>query len=217
MVSLITSSDDMKITGKGTAEAATSRRLSKERRRQQLLDTALQIIRNEGADRLTLGHLAAQAGVSKPITYEHFGTRAGLLIELYKLLDRQQVKALREALKSVQQNLSNTADVLATAYIHCSVDTGGEWHAVGAALSGSEEMGTVHQELLAGYAQLFVAVLAPHSPLPPADLHRCCVGLVGAGEALSVMMLGGQCSEQEAAQAFSALIRGGLGAPSPHP
>ena len=190
-------------------------RLSKADRRRQLLDRALVIIREEGADRLTLGHLAARAGVSKPITYEHFGTRAGLLIALYKLLDQQQVDTLREALQSVQQNLKDTADVLATAYIHCSVDTGGEWQAVGAALSGSEEMGAVHQELLAGYVQLFITTLAPHSALPPAELHRCCVGLVGAGESLSVMMLARQCSEQQAAETFSSLIRGGLNAPSP--
>lgn len=190
-------------------------RLSKAERRRQLLDWALVIVREEGADHLTLGHLATQAGVSKPITYEHFGTRAGLLAALYKSLDGEKVQALREALRSVQQNLGNTADVLATTLIHCSVDTGGEWHAVGAALSGSEEMSTVQQELLAGYAQLFASALAPHSSLLPVELHRRCVGLVGAGEALSVMMLGGQCSEQEAAEAFAALIRGGLGAPAP--
>ncbi len=192
-------------------------RLSKADRRRQLLETALVIIREEGADRLTLGYLAARAGVSKPITYEHFSTRAGLLTALYKLLDEQQVQTLRGALRSVQQNLKDTADVLATAYIHCSVDTGGEWHAVGAALSGSEEMGVVQKELLAGYVQLFIATLSPHSSLSPAALHRCCVGLVGAGEALSVMMLSGQCSELEAAQAFSSLIQGGLRTSSPQP
>ena len=203
-------------TSSKAPKRATSK-LSKAERRRQLLDTALLIIRQEGADRLTLGHLATRAGVSKPITYEHFGTRPGLLTALYKLLDEQQVQALREALMSVQRNLKDTADVLATAYIRCSVDTGGEWHAVGAALSGSEEMGGVQQELLAGYVQLFMATLAPHSSLPPAALHRCCVGLVGAGEALSAMMLGGQCSEPEAATAFSSLIQGGLRTSSPQP
>ncbi|MCC5667032.1 TetR/AcrR family transcriptional regulator [Nostoc sp. CHAB 5784] len=192
-------------------------RLSKADRRRQLLDMALVIVREEGADRLTLGHLAARAGVSKPIPYEHFGTRSGLLTELYKSLDKEQANALREALRSVQRNLEDTADVLATAYIHCSVDTSGEWHAVGAALSGSEAMGAVHQELIDGYVQLFVSALEPHSTLPPDELQRRCVGLIGAGEALSVMMIGGHCSEKEAAEAFSSLIRGGLCAPSPQP
>jgi AcrR family transcriptional regulator len=192
------------------ANQPVSGRRPKEARRRQLLDVALVIVREEGADRLTLGHLAARAGVSKPIAYEHFGTRSGLLAELYKSLDTEQVKSLREALKGVQENLRGTADVLATAYIHCSADTGGEWQAVGAALSGSGQMGAVHQELLDGYVQLFASALEPHSTLQPAELQRCCVGLVGAGEALSMMMIGGHCSEKEAADAFSSLIQGAL-------
>ena len=154
-------------------------RLSKAERRRQLLDMALVIVREEGADRLTLGHLAARAGVSKPIPYEHFGTRSGLLIELYKSLDKEQANALREDLRRVQRNLEATADVLAPAYIHCSADTSAEWHAVGAALSGSEAMGAVHQELIDGYVQLFVSALEPHSTLPPDELQRRCVGLIG--------------------------------------
>lgn len=199
------------------AHKTASGRLSKADRRRQLLDMALVIVREEGADRLTLGHLATRAGVSKPIPYEHFDTRSGLLTELYKSLDKEQASALREALTSVQRNLEDTADLLATAYIHCSADTSGEWHAVGAALSGSAEMGAVHQELIDGYVQLFVSALEPHSTLPPDELQRRCVGLVGAGEALSVMMIGGHCSETEAAEALSALIRGGLRAPSSQP
>lgn len=198
-----------------SAQKPTSSRLSKADRRRQLLEVALVIVREEGADFLTLGHLAVRAGVSKPIAYEHFRTRAGLLAELYKTLDQQQIAVLQEALQGGQQNLNDTATILAAAYIHCSADTSGEIYAVGAALSGSEEMGAVHQELLAGYVQLFAATLAPHSPLPAQELHRRCVGLVGAGEALSLLMVGGQCSEQEAAAAFAALIRGGVQALSP--
>jgi AcrR family transcriptional regulator len=193
---------------------AVSGRLSKADRRCQLLDTALVILREEGADRLTLGHLAARAGVSKPIPYEHFGTRSGLLIELLKWLDSQQVDALREALKSVRQDAGETADLLATAYIHCSADTSREWHAVSAALSGSGEMSAMHQELLDGYVQLFASALEPHTAMAPEELERRCVGLVGAGEALSKLMIGEKCSEKEAAAAFSALVRGGLVAPS---
>ncbi len=196
------------------AQKAVSGRLSKAARRLQLLDVALDIVREEGADGLTLGRLATRAGVSRPITYEHFGTRSGLLAELYKSLDQQQVQSLREAIQRVQQNLSDTADVLATAYIHCAADTSGEIYAVRAALSGSEEMGAVHRELLFGYVQLFAEVLSPHSLLSPDELHRRCVGLVGAGEALCLLMKGEQCPEPKAATTFAALIRCGLQAPA---
>lgn len=198
----------------GTTERSASRRLSKAERRRQLLDTALVIVRKEGADRLTLGHLAARAGVSKPVAYDHFGTRSGLLIELYKAIDREQANALRNALTTGERSLEETVEVLAAAYIHCSADTGGEWHAVGAALAGSEEKATVYQELLDGYVRLFASVLEPHSTLSPAELERRCVGLVGAGEALSAAMVRGDCSEAEAAEAFTSLIQGGLHAPS---
>ena len=197
----------------GATERSASRRLSKAERRRQLLDTALAIVRDEGADRLTLGHLAARAGVSKPVAYDHFGTRSGLLIELYKAIDREQADALRNALTTGERSLEETVEVLAAAYIHCSADTSGEWHAVGAALAGSEEKATVYQELLDGYVRLFASVLKPHSTLSPAELERRCVGLVGAGEALSAAMVRGDCSEAEAADTFTSLIQGGLRAP----
>ena len=207
----------VKQTSELPAHKAVSGRLSKADRRLQLLQVARDIVREDGADGLTLGRLATLAGVSRPITYEHFGTRSGLLAELYKLLDQQQVQALQEALRSVQQNLGETAKVLATAYIHCAAETSGEIYAVRAALSGSEEMVTVHRELLADYVQLFASALAPHSSLTPDELHRRCVGLVGAGESLCMMMVGGQSSESEVADAFYSLIRGGLQAPPPRP
>lgn len=191
-------------------DAPTSRRLSKAQRRNQLIDTALAIVRDEGADRLTLGHLAARAGVSKPIAYDHFGTRGGLLIALYKFLDDKQSNALREALSAGERSLDEVVDALARAYIHCAVDTGGEWHAIGAALAGSEEMAAVHQELIDGYVQLFASVLTPYTPLTATALERRCIGLVGAGEALSAAMVRGHCTEQAAADAFAAIMRGGL-------
>ena len=94
--------------------------------------------------------------------------------------------------------------------MHCAADTSGEWQAVGAALVGSAEKDAVYQELLDGYVQLFASVLAPYVTLAPAELQRRCVGLVGAGEALSAAMVRGDCTETEAAGALASLIAGGL-------
>lgn len=80
---------------KAAIDNRTKGRLSKSERRQQLLETARLIVREEGADRLTLGHLAVRAGVSKPVTYEHFETRTGLLIELYRWIDTERIAAFR--------------------------------------------------------------------------------------------------------------------------
>jgi len=51
----------------------------------------------------------------------------------------------------------------------------------------------------------------PHGRI---DLRRRrCIGLVGAGEALSAALVRGNFSEVEAAGVFASLIKGGLRAP----
>lgn len=189
-------------------------RMTKAERRRQLLDVALLLVREAGPDRLTLGRLAERAGVSKPVAYDHFGTRSGLLIELYKTIDLQQAEALRAALSDQSLSFGETVQRLADAYIHCSADTSGEWHIVGAALSGNVEMERVRQELVGEYVQLFAALLEPFGNIDKRELQRRCVGLIGAGEALSAMMVRGDCSEDEAGRSFAALIRNGLSAPN---
>ena len=197
----------------GRAGGAPPGRLSKAERRRQLLGTALRVVREEGADRLTLGRLAARAGVSKPVAYDHFGTRSGLLIELYRWIDTERVNAFRDAMATGERGLENTVEVLASTYITCASDMTDEFHAVGAALAGSEDKAAVFQELLDNSVQMFVSVLKPYSALPSAELVRRCMGLVGAGEALSAAVVRGRCSEAEAAEALGSLIQSGLRAP----
>ena len=65
-------------------------RLTREERRKQLIDVAWHIIREEGTDALTLGYLATQAGVTKPVVYDHFDSRSGLFATLYAEYDQRQ-------------------------------------------------------------------------------------------------------------------------------
>ncbi|RUQ60903.1 TetR/AcrR family transcriptional regulator [Azospirillum doebereinerae] len=178
-----------------------------------MLETALVIVREEGADRLTLGHLAERAGVSKPVAYDHFETRSGLLIELYRWIDIERVNAFRDAMATRERSRGEAVEALSVAYIRCAAETDGEFHAVGAALAGSEEKAAVFQELLENCVRMFVSVLKPHTKLPLDELERRCIGLVGAGEALSAAVVRGRCSETEAVAAFAAMIQGGLHTP----
>ena len=65
--------------------APTRRRLTREQRARQLLDVAWALVGDEGTDALTLGRLAEAAGVTKPVAYDHFVTRNGLLAALDSL------------------------------------------------------------------------------------------------------------------------------------
>lgn len=152
-----------------------TRRLAKAERQSQLLETALQVIRHAGAERLTRAHLAKCAGVSKPVVYDHFATRSALLIELYRWIDIDRVNAFRE-LMTGPLSREETAQLLASAYIQCASNNTDEFYTVGAALTGSDAKAAVFQELLDSCVQMFVSVLAP--PLQPAGaragaaLHR---------------------------------------------
>ena len=205
----------MKSAAKVVTAAPAPRRLPKAERRKQLLESALAVVREEGADRLTLGRLAERSGVSKPVVYDHFETRSILLIELYKWIDIERVNAFRDAMISSGQGTDETVEALAKAYIECAAETNGEFHAVGAALAGSEEKAVVFQELLDNCVRMFVSVLTPHSDAKPAELERRCVGLVGAGEALAAAVIRGKCNKAQAVASFATMVRNGLRARRP--
>lgn len=184
----------------------SAKKMPKAQRRDQLLDTALCIVREQGTDALTLGYLAEQAGVSKPIAYEHFGTRAGLLIALYEQLDQRQVDELIAAIEETPKQLEDVARVMSDAYMACYRSIGPEWSAISAALKGDEEMERFQAGLIDSYVDLYCATLAPYATLPSTELRLRCVGIIGAAEAISREMLRGNLDEAAAAAVLQSLI-----------
>ncbi|MEE2951886.1 MAG: TetR/AcrR family transcriptional regulator [Pseudomonadota bacterium] len=175
-----------------------------------MLTTALEVIRTQSADALTLGHLATCAGVSKPVVYDHFGSRSGLLIDLYRWIDSERIETFRQAMATSRKNRDETIVCLADAYIRCAADLTGEFHIVGAALAGSPEKSRVYDELLDQCVAMFVSVLRPFSELSDDAATRLCIGLVGAGEALSAAIVRGKLTESDAISAFAEIISGSL-------
>ena len=184
----------------------TSRRLPKAERRQQLLDVARAMVRREGTDALTLVSLAERADVTRPIVYEHFRTRPGLLIALARNIDDGQVQLFREAFAKTQPRLADVARVASSAYMRCVTQVGREWHAITAALQGDAEMDAVQQELLERYAEIYCEVLAPCTKVPRRELKKRCVAIIGAAEALAREMLLGRLDEEVAASTLRSLI-----------
>ena len=192
-----------------------ARKMARQDRRKQLLDKALTIVREEGTDALTLGHLAEYAGVSKPIAYEHFGTRSGLLIALYQLLDDQQVDKLVAALEQAPKYLEDVARTLSYAYMDCCRSMGPEWSAISAALKGDEQMEAFQLQLIDDYVDSYCSILAPYSSLDRQQLRSRCVGIIGAAEAIAREMMRDKLEVSAAADLLRSLIMSWL-APSRH-
>lgn len=104
--------------------AAPRKRLSREQRRRQLLEVAWQLVREEGTEALSLGRLAEQAGVTKPVVYDHFETRGGLLVALYQDYDARQTAMLEAALAGCPAELPGRAWVIAEAWVDCVLSQG---------------------------------------------------------------------------------------------
>jgi AcrR family transcriptional regulator len=192
--------------------ATSPARMSKEARREQLLDAALGIVREHGADGLTLVTLAEAAGVSRPIAYGHFGTRTGLLLALYRRLEERHRNAVTEALRTAEPTAGAIAHVMSSAYFACATDMP-EFTAVSAALKGDPEVETLQHELLDGYTEVMMAAMAPHSALPADALRLRCIGVLGAADAIAVELNRGRTTAPDAVSALADLIVGGLVSP----
>ena len=188
----------------------TPTRLSRPARREQLLDAALVLVRERGADDLTLVTLAEAAGVSRPITYDHFGTRTGLLLALYRQLEERHRATVAEALRSAEPAAGAIAHVMSTAYFACATEMP-EFTAVSAALKGNPEMEAAQHEMLGVYTHTMATALAPHSTLPTEALVLRCVGVLGAAGTIAAELDRKRTTPGDAIAALADLIVGSLG------
>ncbi|PXX57387.1 TetR family transcriptional regulator [Nocardia tenerifensis] len=187
----------------------TTPRLSRQERREQLLDAALSIVRAHGTDQLSLVTLAEAAGVSRPVVYDHFGTRPGLLLALYRRLADRLREMTSTALARANADPQELAQALSTAYFTCLTEVS-EWTAVASALRGSPELEPVELELCDGFADMMSAAIAGHTRLSARTLRLRCFAVMGAAEILGAELIRGRATLTEATDALTGLILAGL-------
>lgn len=178
--------------------------MTREDRRRQLIEVAWKIAQTEGADALTLGRLAEQAGVAKPVVYDHFGTRNGLLAELYHDYDQRQSVGMAEALASSPDTLGDKARVIADAYVDCVLKQGRELFGVAAALEGSPELETMKRRCDAAFIDQCQAALRPFAG--GGASRTSLLAALGAADALSRAAAAGDISADEARVELAAVF-----------
>lgn len=173
------------------------RRLSREERHRQLLDVAWRLIREEGTEALSLGRLAEQSGVTKPVVYDHFGTRPGLLAALYREFDARQTALMDSALEESEATLADRAAVIASSYVDCVLLQGREISGIIAALAGSPELEKIKREYEVVFIEKCRTVLAPFVG-PGAIASAGLWAMLGAAEALSYAAATGEITAAQA-------------------
>jgi len=180
-----------------TKKTESRSRLTREERYRQLIEVAWQIVGEEGTEALTLGRLSERAGVTKPVVYDHFATRSGLLAALYREFDIRQTEVMDKALDASAPTLADRAQVIAASYVDCVLLQGREIPGIIAALAGSPELERIKRDYETVFIEKCRALLAPFADagsIASAGLWA----MLGAAEALSYAATIGDITPRQA-------------------
>lgn len=101
----------------------TRSRLSREARREQLLDAATKLLVAKGSTAVTMERLAEWAGVSKALPYVHFDNRDEVLVALYRRVVGELGQRVLRALETSEPGADKVAVVVRT-YLDTVADLG---------------------------------------------------------------------------------------------
>jgi AcrR family transcriptional regulator len=180
-------------------------RMARQARYEQLIALAWSVVREHGADDLTLPRLAVEAGVTKPVVYSHFTSRSALLVALFEEYDARQRVALRDAVAQAPSTARGCADAIAASYVDCVVGQGRELAGVAAALEGTPELAAFKRRSDAAYAAQLTAILRgarDGAVLPAASM----TGMLGAAEALAAAAASGEMDRDSAVGELASVI-----------
>ncbi len=79
------------------------RRLTAVQRSEQLLDVAEELFARKGFDRTSIGDIARAAGVTRPIVYEHHGSKEGLYLASIERAKRRIAVDYDAALRGIRE------------------------------------------------------------------------------------------------------------------
>lgn len=184
-----------------TPATVTKKRRSREKTRQKLLDSALQVFARNGYERATVDEIVREAGFSKGAFYVHFETKEDLFWEmLQERIDAQQ-EMFRQTLDPSQSVAENERRILEQAFNMSTHPLGPavileftahgmrnekvreqlskmyeRWHSfVAETLSAGQELGVVRKDLdISLLASVLMALFEGsmiQSHLAPADLR----------------------------------------------
>ncbi|MEV4255307.1 helix-turn-helix domain-containing protein [Spirillospora sp. NPDC049652] len=196
-----------------SATARPRRRMSRPERERQMLDVAEEVFGEGGYRAASMDEIAERCGVSKPMLYEYFGSKDGLLqacmarskAELFEVTQRAMAGAttaedvLRRGMAAYFEFIDAHARTFAL-LMRQPLDT------PPAAAEAVEDTRRQQSELIAGVLRGF----APDAPEPTVLAYTEII--IGACERLAVWRTGRpELSAQDAARLMTDFCREGLG------
>jgi AcrR family transcriptional regulator len=158
-------------------------RLPRARRREDLLDAAVELIISDGVEAVSMESVADRAGVSRPLVYKHFSNRTGMLVELYRREARLMHADLTEAVRA-EETIEGMFRALVRAALEASSRRRELFTALRSAGAWNRELRREHRDRDRQTIQFFAGLACRQFGIPAAEAESATMMLLTAMESV---------------------------------
>jgi AcrR family transcriptional regulator len=181
-----------------TSRQAARRRLPREERARQLLEVAAEVFAERGVRGTTMGDIAARAGVTKPIVYDHFRSKDSLIAAVVTGAGATLREALVAAVAAAPTGEQALADALGAYFRFVEERRTGLHSLLSEGLGSGTEAAQALEQVRDELAGLIATLLARHlSGVAPAQARPYSEIVVGAAERLATRPAAAQPEDPE--------------------
>ena len=166
-------------------------------RRDQLLDTAQQVFTERGYAPTSMDELADAAGVTKPVLYDHFGSKDGLLAAVIERAGQQMLEATTGAVQGLDPERALRQGL--TVFFRYVDDHAGAWALLTREVAPGTPAAAAVDRVRAVQVDVIAALISLQVPLEPTRATVYAHVVSGAAERLSFVRLDGISTTPEEA------------------
>ena len=163
-------------------DGARASRLPRDQRRVQLLDAASEVFTTRGYHAAAMDDIAETAGVSKPVLYQHFGSKLELYLALLDSSCDSLVEVVEEAIGSTADNADRVFAAMGAFYEFVSSASGEFRFVFESDLTGDGRVQDRLWKVNNDVADLIAAVIAEDTDLPAEQSKLLGISLVGLAQ-----------------------------------
>lgn len=187
-------------------------RMPRDQRRAQLLDAANDVFTTKGYHAAAMDDIAEAAGVSKPVLYQHFGSKLDLYLALLDASCDRLLEVVEEALDSTEHNADRVIATIGAFYEFVSSASGEFRFVFESDLTGDGQVQQRLWKINNDIADAITVVIVDDTGLPQEQSKLLAISLVGIAQVSARYWVSGsqRIPLEEAKQLVSNLVWRGI-------